>query len=345
MTAKAFDRLLGNDLPKQLFLIAIEQGTLAHAYLLEGGRGSGRHTLVTAVAEALAGNDPQAFKIGLGLCPDILTVRLPDEKKTIGVDTIREVKEKAMLRPNDLSFKVFIIENADCMTVQAQNAALKLFEEPPRDVYFFLLCENSRSLLPTVRSRMQVLRMERFGKETLCRILAGQMGGNTADDRIADAVLRCDGWLGQALEILRGQGQSGNDPADKTEEAVIQLLEKLSQKDFPAVLSAIISLPGGRDREKMIQNLSKMQAALRDILFARLNGNRTGTEAALFFFPSETAARGCAKMLPNRSLLLLYDRLEQAKKDLQSNANLSLQKNLLATDLLYAAAGKTRKLG
>ena len=93
-----------------------------------------------------------------GIHPDVITIGLPLDdkgkpKKEILVDQIRAMISDAYIMPNEAERKVYIVENADCMNIAAQNAALKLLEEPPAGVVILLCAVNTRQLLPTVRSR------------------------------------------------------------------------------------------------------------------------------------------------------------------------------------------------
>ena len=93
-----------------------------------------------------------------GIHPDVIALRRPTDdkgraKKEITVDQIRAMSADAYVLPNEAARKAYIIEDADMMNVQAQNAALKLLEEPPAGVMFILCVENSQLLLPTIRSR------------------------------------------------------------------------------------------------------------------------------------------------------------------------------------------------
>ena len=104
-----------------------------------------------------------------GIHPDILRVKRPEDdkgrpKKEIPVDTVRRMAADAPVLPNESERKVYLIEDADTMNTAAQNAALKLLEEPPRGVYFILCAQNPALLLPTVRSRCA--EWSRFGSET-----------------------------------------------------------------------------------------------------------------------------------------------------------------------------------
>ena len=96
-----------------------------------------------------------------GIHPDIIRVKRPEDdkgrpKREIPVDTVRSMAADAPVLPNESERKVYLIEDADTMNTAAQNAALKLLEEPPRGVYFLLCVSNGSLLLPTVRSRCAV---------------------------------------------------------------------------------------------------------------------------------------------------------------------------------------------
>lgn len=97
-------------------------------------------------------------KVREGIHPDLIRVKRPEDdkgrpKKEIPVDLVRSMAADAPVLPNESERKVYLIEDADCMNLAAQNAALKLLEEPPRGVYFLLCAANPVLLLPTVRSR------------------------------------------------------------------------------------------------------------------------------------------------------------------------------------------------
>jgi hypothetical protein len=101
---------------------------------------------------------PACRKAMAGIHPDVIRVKRPEDdkgrpKKEIQVDQIRQMAMDAVVLPNESERKVYLIEDADSMNVPAQNAALKLLEEPPAGVYFLLCVTNPAKLLPTVRSR------------------------------------------------------------------------------------------------------------------------------------------------------------------------------------------------
>ena len=152
--------LIGNQAVYDRLNTLLSEDRLPHAILIEGPYGSGRTTLARQIACAAACLDADAPCGRCAAClsgdsnPDITTVTT--DKAAIGVDVIRQVRSDAFVKPNQSRCRVFIIPNAQRMNQQAQNALLKVLEEPPAGVKFVLTCEYARQLLETVVSRLSV---------------------------------------------------------------------------------------------------------------------------------------------------------------------------------------------
>ncbi|MCM1364832.1 MAG: hypothetical protein NC122_08935 [Faecalibacterium sp.] len=140
---------------------AIKSGRLSHALILEGADEAARLQTAKEIAKAVVcsgdnkpcGSCSACRKAESGNHPDIHYLKKDEKASMIKVDEIRALREKAMLLPNDGDKSVFIIEEAQLMGVQAQNALLKIFEEPAKHVCFILTCASKSSLLDTVISR------------------------------------------------------------------------------------------------------------------------------------------------------------------------------------------------
>ena len=146
---KMLDSIIGNSSLKSKLLSDILSDTLSHAYIIQGKKGSGKHTVAYMTAAALSCekvsdtnapvpclNCPSCKKILQKKSPDVITITRED-KATIGVDAVRFLRNDVRIVPNDLDYKIYIIEDADTMTTQAQNAFLLTLEEPPKYVKFF----------------------------------------------------------------------------------------------------------------------------------------------------------------------------------------------------------------
>ena len=211
-----FDKLLGIDQPKENLRAARRKGRLSHFYLLSGPRGAGKHTLAELIAAAMLCKEPEGpcgvcrhcRKILSGSHPDYITIDDPT-KKTVPVDLIREARSDIFVRPNEGDKKIYLFPRAQDLGLPGQNALLKVLEEPPSYGVFLLLTDNPEKLLPTVRSRCVELKLRALPEGLLARKLREEFPDAEAE-RIAAAIGRSGGYLGQARELLSGQGLSEN---------------------------------------------------------------------------------------------------------------------------------------
>ena len=202
--------VLGNAETKKYFSGAISAGKLAHAYIFEGMQGSGKKTLVRRICMQMAcdkreevpcGSCENCLGISGGISPDIRMLTVENGKKTIGVDEVRDFFASVSLTPSVLDFKAYIIDMADTLTLQAQNALLKIIEEPPFHTYIFLLCENSEKLLPTVRSRAQKIIMQAFDSSQIEEYIR-ESGIIYDEEALYFAVHNASGSIGKAIGLL-----------------------------------------------------------------------------------------------------------------------------------------------
>ena len=130
--------------------------------------------------------------------PDIITLNPDDGKQAVTVDNIRSLYETVMVKPFSADKKVIIVPGCEKMGVPAQNALLKMLEEPPSYVVFLLLTTNSSYFLDTVLSRSIKLSFQPYTDEEICTVLSEN--GYTDS---ADAVISCaDGNVGKALSLV-----------------------------------------------------------------------------------------------------------------------------------------------
>lgn len=137
-------------------------GEFSHAYIVWGGSEAEQYDLAWKLAAAFVCADsgkkpclacPHCQKALRRIHPDIITVDKNPEAREIYVDQVRALRKDAVVMPNEASKKVYIIHHAGSMNVFAQNAILKLLEEPPESSAFILIAGHPAELLPTVRSR------------------------------------------------------------------------------------------------------------------------------------------------------------------------------------------------
>lgn len=147
---------------------------LSHAYIISGASEQAVELLARKLAAAYictgAGDRPCGVCSGCrkakgNIHPDIIEVRIPEDKRIISVEQIRQIRAEAYIRPNEAERKVFLIRDAQAMNDSAQNALLKVLEDGPAYLAFLLLTENPEQLLPTIRSRCEALSLAALPEE------------------------------------------------------------------------------------------------------------------------------------------------------------------------------------
>ncbi len=140
----------------------VRKGTNANTYIFEGPSGLRKYTAAKLFAHSLVCEEQSispcekchgCIEASAGSHPDIITVEKDKDKTVLGVDIIRDMITECMVRPFQSKHKVFIIKDGDLLNPQAQNAFLKIIEEPPEYAVFIIVCTDSEQLLQTVRSR------------------------------------------------------------------------------------------------------------------------------------------------------------------------------------------------
>ena len=322
-----WNEIYGNDALKSHLRSDITQKKLSHAYLIEGPKNSGKLTLARTVASAMCNHMNDVKKITSGACPDVMEITLPDKKKSIGIDTVREIKITAFIKPNDLDFKFYIISNAECLTIQAQNALLKLIEEPPYGVYFLLLCENVAAMLPTIRSRAPILRMQVFSSEELKeQLLAHSPDAQKLNRRAPDVLTMITRSSGGAYgEALLKIVEEENDVGDIVKDSV-KLIDAVVSMNRAKILSAVQKMPP--TREDFCQMIEKLRLLIRDILAYRVSGG-----ACEFLFDDSSAVPNLVDRLSLSKLLNLNEIFWQFERNLTANPNIQNLKTQLYVKL------------
>lgn len=244
-----FDRFYGNSQTVSVLRNMINSHHLPQALILEGDRGCGKRTLAKIIAQASVctsengrpcGYCPQCMKAENSSHPDIIVLEGGDSSRSFGIEKIRSLREDANILPNEAPVKVYLLFKAHNMTEQAQNAFLKILEEPPQSVRFILTCEAAKQLLPTVVSRCVVLPLSNVAENEAFEVLTKRFPKASAED-ITAAVRIWNGNIGRAEESLSGGSfLRAYELADK-------FLSSLLEKDETAALR--VSAPLCKDRE------------------------------------------------------------------------------------------------
>lgn len=214
----------------------VRRGMAQHAYIFEGERGVGAEECARLFAAAMVCEKTESAPCGAcNACimskaathPDIYSVTPGDGKRSITVDKIREIVADAYTKPYESGKKVYIITYGDDMNEQAQNAFLKVLEEPPQYAVFIILTENYESLLQTVRSRCERIQFPPVSDGKIRAYIEKHFPEETEKTRFL--VQYAGGVAGNVKKILESEGF-----AELREAALLTLDKLLSPKKVDA---------------------------------------------------------------------------------------------------------------
>lgn len=231
------DNVIGHDATMAAFLDAWEKRNthpIHPVWMLTGPRGIGKATLAYKIAKMVYGNVGDFFIIDMERNID-KDGKIKSDGKSISVYTVRATIEKMQMSSMSGEWRVVLIDSVDELTVAAENAILKLLEEPPAKTLFLLVTHQLSAVLPTVRSRARVEKMRPLSMDCLRRLCVRFM----PDEVIDDETLRlANGSFGR----IAGIKQSGG---DEIYQQIITVVSKQNstQSDIMAVARQIAPYP------------------------------------------------------------------------------------------------------
>ena len=335
-----FPSLFGNERLKATFGRDFAGGTFSHAYIIEGPDGSGRMTAALSAAASLGCTEKAAGTVPCGKCvscrkvfgglsADVVIISAND-KKTIGVDAVRDIKAGLWVTPNDGDYRVYVIEDADTMTAQAQNALLISLEEPPPFVIFMLLCTDAGAMLETIRSRAPVVRTERLSPERIMDFLVTDENGAKLiahdRDKAKSVAVMCGGSAGKATQLCAEAMKKSAKPSPEEEQRTTAagLTEALILGQRAKALELMRSIPKGRENSRAV--IGYVGDAVRDLMLFK-----SGADAQMIFYANaDDAMRLASRVSPTR-LAEIYSASAEYSAYLEQNASEAVISTLFAT--------------
>lgn len=322
-----FGDFAGNASIKQRLAAEIDAGHYPHALLIEGPAGSGRRTLARLIARAALCRDTDPSARPCGTCAACVKTNPPDVTElggygaTLSVDAIRRLREDAFLLPNESAYRVMILSEAQTMTPQAQNALLKILEEPPAHLLFILTCDARTSLLETIRSRCVCLTLAPTTWEEAQPVLTARLPKEDVGE-LQRAHSLFGGCIGQVID---GVG-------DGTFRQVLDLTPRIASAIIAPGEAELMSLTGALEKEKQLTVgvLAGLSLILRDALVRKYGGATTLSTSP------EVAAQLAARLTAPR-ITALMEQVERLQFALSRNMNNTLLLTRLCACLRQAA--------
>ncbi len=326
----SFSKIIGQGQAIMLLRRAIETGRLPHALLFIGPKGVGRFSTAITLAKALnclegmkgdcCDRCVACIKITKAIHPDVHLVC--PEGATLKIDQIRNLAQEATLRPYEGRRKVFILDQAETMTEQAQNALLKTLEEPPGVTLLVLIAPEASALLPPIASRCSQIRFVPLPESAIAARLQDE-GCDEGEAHLLASL--AGGSLGRAQELRMSPLQEIWDLVEQTfalppgrTVAMLELTQRVvrQKETLPLFLEALL----GWCRDLMVAKVSRKEA----LLVYRTRGPALGRQS---------------ERLTPAQLVAMYQTVKQTLDGLSRHANprLSLEVMFLKLRDLQAA--------
>lgn len=320
-----FKDIIGQEQIKDHLTHTIEQGKISHAYVINGERFSGKEFIANVFAMALQCEHPDGVepcqqchscKQALsGNQPDI--IRVTHEKpNTIGVDDIRtQINTDIAIKPYSSPWKIYIIQEGEKMTAQAQNALLKTLEEPPAYAVILILTTNMDALLPTILSRCVVLNMKPVRDDLVKKYLMEEL--QIPDYKANVCVAFARGNLGKARQL------ASSEEFDHIKEEAVSMLKYVQDMEINEMLAAIKKIQEYKfDVEDYLDILAIWY---RDVLLFKA----TNDANHLIFKEEIQYIKKCADRCAYEGIEDILKALDKAKSRLKANVNFELTMELL----------------
>ena len=324
-----FKNFIGNERVINQLIALMDSGHFPHAVIIEGEQGLGKKTLARELAAALVcrGEEKPCYecsqcKKAMGkIHPDIFEYVPSGTANSFHVDTVRDIINDAYMQPNEADFKVYILANAECMNASAQNALLKILEEPPAYAVFILTVTSKSALLSTVLSRSVTVALEGVNISEGAKYISSR----NADIEFTQAEKTLEtfnGNIGKAVDSLKDT---------KTAELVgvcNDICKALAGGNEYGILTACSAFQ--KDRQSIVFACDLLENIFRDALTA---GN--GCE----YISGQSESANLLKSRLSRQSLL---RLVEACDDLKKTALMNVNNSLVITKICYSLRNACR---
>lgn len=220
-----FDNILGNERIKEVLENSIKLNKISHSYLFIGTEGIGKKMIANEFAKMILCTDNNRYCGKCKSCIEFDTNNNPDFKiidpdgNSLKIEQIREFQNKVYEKPIISNRKVYIINDSDRMTIEAQNCLLKTLEEPPEFVTIILIGSNENAFISTIKSRCMILHFDKISNNDIQKYLQENYQIKINSKILIDGF---QGSIGKAIQLKEKQEEYEN---------IEQIIYSLETKD------------------------------------------------------------------------------------------------------------------
>ncbi len=331
-----FKDIVGQKRLKLWIQQVIKNDEIGHAYAFSADDGMGKMTIAKVFAKMLLCTDIQEVN-GLqnqqgpieacGKCRSCKTFEsganpdfyyLQKEKINIGVDDVRILQKNVSVSTMYSKRKVYIIPEAELLTQQAQNALLKIIEEPPVEIVILMLTRNFEMFLQTIQSRVVKKELEKYSKEDIEKYIESRYNEK---HRLRFIVKIADGNIGFARKLIEEEDFT------LLRESVFDVVMDVLERKNGSNMTLLNLLEENKEKYKYVFSLMKM--IFRDLLII----NDEGLENILFNIDKKDVLSSKSDFLEKDMIIKWIDILQKVEDGLKKNANFSLAMEYLTMEL------------
>lgn len=308
-----FENLSGHETVIKSLGRANAQDRISNAYVFEGIEGVGKKSCAKIFSQLLVcengtgcGECPMCVQARANTLPDIIYLRKDKDKASVGVDNVREqVIAEVYLKPRNARRKIFIIEQGDDLSVEAQNALLKVLEEPPPYATFIICVTSKEKLLSTVLSRSQVISFFPLSTEVVADYLVKNCGVDAA--KATTVAKLSQGSIGIAKELCHNPAKS-----ERIEKSIFALVSLT--KNSLRIREMVEFLT--EEKENVTEIIDYLMTFLRDCVLVKTN-----MEDSVVFSHRLSDMRVFTADISKKRLISAFDKLSNLKLKLKQNLN------------------------
>lgn len=305
-----FEEFVSNDNIIYELSHAVEDETLPHAIIIDGAKGTGKKTLADIIARSCVCLENKGKPCGkCSACVKAIHRSHPDifiadgnTSGSLSIDAIRNIRSDAYIMPNEAAKKVYILSDCDKILLPAQNALLKILEEPPRNVVFILTVSSANILLQTVRSRSRIYTLYPPSPEKAAEYLL-KVFPQRSFEELLNAAKLTDGNIGQIIQNI----ENGNEETKQLADQIMLAVIGKNEYDLLVLTSQV----------------SKNRDFASGVLDCLVDDAGECIRASAGLDTYLPAAKQIAERFSSKRIYQLADNIEKARNVLKSNVNLN----------------------